>query len=222
MPRNQKKRNYKKKQFYKALIPSLSTLQKTAVTAHVAMKTAKTAMSLLNVELKHFDTAQTIYPYTSNFSTVALFNIPQGDADNQRNGEKLRIKSLNITGVVVKNGGVANTLVKFVLVKCPTVHSDTSPGTQVYVDPLMCTFRNMDFTKKYSVIWTKTIALNTISTKKLFDKYIKLNIPVSYTSSAGDSVEANQYFLMVTSDQANNAASLPTITLKTRVRYIDN
>ena len=217
MPRKQSRKIRNRKSPY-----SLSNAQKVASTAYTAFKTAKIAMSLLNVELKHFDTSTTVYPYTQNFNTVALFNIPQGDADNQRNGEKLRIKSLNISAVAQKNGGVDNTLVKFVLVKCPTVHSDTSPATQVYVDPLMCTFRNMDFTKKYTVVWTKTVSLSTISNKKLIDKYIKLNLPVSYTSSAGDSVEANQYFLMITSDQANNAASLPTITLKTRVRYIDN
>ena len=229
MPR----RKYRKKKFrgtgsayvgraIRSVVPNLSQSQKVASTAYTAFKTAKIAMSLLNVELKHFDTAHTLYPYTSNFNSVALFNIPQGDADNQRNGEKLRIKSLNISAVAYKNNGVDNTLVKFVLVKCPTVHSDTSPQTQVYVDPLMCTFRNMDYTKKYSVIWTKTISLSTITNKKLIDKYIKLNIPVSYTSSAGDSVEANQYYLLVTSDQENTNSTLPTITLKTRVRYIDN
>lgn len=211
----------RRKQGYKTPF-TLTNAQKVARTAYTAAATAKICMSLLNVELKHFDTESTIYPYTAAFIPVALFNIPQGDADNERNGEKLRIKSLNIQGSIVKQGAVANNLIKLVLVKCPTVHSDTAPETQVYTTQSMTSFRNMDFTKKFSVVWTKVISLNTISTKKLFEKYIKLDLPVSYTSSAGDSVEANQYFLMATSDNTNSATTCPTLTIKSRVRYLDN
>lgn len=200
----------------------LNDVQKLARTAISGYKMASTAMSLLNVELKHFDTDNTIYPYTGAFLSTGLFQIAQGDADNQRNGEKLRIKSLHIQGSVVKNAAVANTLIKIVLVKCPTIHSDTSPQTEVYTTQSMTSFRNMDFTKKYSVIWTKTISLNSIKTKQLFDKYIKLDIPVSYTAAGADTIEANGYFLMITSDQINNASSIPTFNFKTRVRYIDN
>lgn len=220
MPR----RKYSKKFNWKKNIGfGLTSTQKVAKTAYVAFKTAKIAMSLLNVELKHFDQLDNSLSTAGGTWLVQnCFDIAQGNTDETRNGEKLRVKSLQIKALITKNTNAVQTLFKLVVVKIPTSHSDTAPQTQVFKTQYINSFRNMEYTKKFQVIYTKTISLTAITPRKQIEKYLKLDIPVSYTSSSANSVEANQYVIMITSDN-NPAASLaPIISLNTRVRYIDN
>lgn len=216
MPRKSRKYQKRRKSPF-----TLSNTQKVANTAYTAFKTAKIAMSLLNVEVKHFDTSATTTIPSGAWTVTPLFQIPQGNTDESRNGEKLRVKSLNTKLVISKASNPSNTCVRIVLVKVPIVSTETNPATQVFNGAYFQTFRNMEYTKKFRVVWDKTVSLNSISSKKFLSKFNKLDLPVSYTSGAGDSIEANGYYLMTLSDSQSSGDN-PTVTIRTRTRYIDN
>lgn len=73
-----------------------STISSIADVAYKGFKLASKVASLVNVETKYIDSTQAITAGPSYNGSMVGFNVPaQGDAYNQRNGDSIKLQSIN-------------------------------------------------------------------------------------------------------------------------------
>jgi len=141
---------------------------------------ARRSFARVGTELKYFDSSQSfVVPEATAWASteadpttlLCLNGVAQGDLMNERNGSKINMKSIEITGIVdfpvqsdvsaPFNGTVVNialvldTQTNGAQLNGEDVYVNTRTGTDTYLTatPL----RNMSYTERFKVLKTKTI-----------------------------------------------------------------
>lgn len=220
------KKKYNKYRKYNGRIGYLNCGQMVINDATRALAMAKYVKGLVNVEFKQHNINRTSAAMNTTFTQSFLTNLSQGGDDTERDGNSLRMKSIQIKGFVKQNASAAQTLVRLLVVHDKQTNQalftpadllfDVTPGDAII------SARNIDNMKRFHVLWDKVITLDSAASgTKTFSFYKKLNIAIRYDENAGDITDLTQSSLnfMQVSDEATNT---PTITVHIRLRYIDN
>lgn len=215
------RRRYRRRRYRKRYPrrPRQTKAQRYANMAVSAYKMGKTAMSLLNTELKYRDTEAGpigLSPTTAQFS---INTIPQGDRDVDRDGNKVRLKSIQTNIQIKKHASATTDKVRILLVRVPIMSSDIDPKSQLYESNSFISLRDMNNTKKYEIIWSTTCSLNADYPEKIFNIYKKFDLPLNYTGATATDIETNNFYLVYKSINSSNQA---TLYFKSRMRFIDN
>ena len=187
--------------------------------------------SVLNVERKFVDLSfnSSVPPLGSNWNLYELLQIPQGNGVSNRNGNSVRLKSIQMRGSIKINA--ANTLPQVVRI---VFFIDKEPGvtgvglnpaaTELYTGNLVSDMRNYDsiLQKRFTVLRTMYIKLDGDYPQQYINFYKKMHLPVKWTSTStvADAIQQNAVYMVISSDVSG--ANLPIFDFKGRVTYVDN
>lgn len=154
---------------------------------------------------------------TTTATQVHLTNIVQGITENDRIGNRFRVRSWLLRLGIQPNVTAVQNFLRVILVKNDDGGSSVTMAELLeaatdYSSPL-----NDGFGQSFKVLFDKTYAVSTTGSGPQVDKiYRKLNIPVEW--NADSAVTKNSLHLILLSDQATNG---PTVKYYSRIRYTD-
>lgn len=229
MPRNPRLRKY----YYKGRRmpvwavnpnPGLKAIGGAATTA---LRMAKEVKSLLNVEYKFHDVTLTgaggsPHGISASGEVHDLLQIPQNDTAEGRDGNSIRLKSINIKGTVSLAGGASFSRVKLMLVRDSQPNGTSAVFGHVYetadIDRL---FRNRSAPGRFKVVATRLLKVSTNAGENVnhFQFYHKTNEKIQWSSGGTQDPYNATYYLLAISDQTSNE---PAFDIQSRATYIDN
>ncbi len=193
--------------------------------AKKALAIARATAALLNVEHKvhSFQVSQNV---SSTGSVVSISDIAQGDTSASRDGNSIRLKSLQVRSTATTNNtaNTSSSVLRWLVVKdndnqgeLPAV-ADIIEAANVRANMNVLAYPN-----RFNVIMDKTICMNkdytTQAKKACWDRYKKLNFHLKFSSSGTNDYKDNALFLVLVSDEATYQ---PSCVSEFRLRFIDN
>lgn len=175
---------------------------------------------MINVEPKFVDTSG-----NGTISTTGVLGIlsllAQGNTDQQRNGNQVKLKDIKIQIDIGRNAAAASNRVRAMLIvdkefdgALPTIANVLQ--TSNVLSPL-----NKDYSKRFVVLKTKHFMIDASMASKSFTWYCKLPFHGFYdgTTAAAADCKENQILLLLLEDQAINVASYAYYA---RINFYDN
>jgi len=191
-----------------------------------------------NDEVKFRDTSVGAATQTTTMTRWAdsLNIVPQGDAQNERIGNKICIKKamlrLRINLLNQTSASPAGATVRICVVLDKQCNGAVATVTDILPDADVFSFNNLDNTDRFIILYDKwhtvnPMAFTTTPNNALNEKFIKinlknLNIPIHYNSTASTGAVAtqrsNNILVLAGASSTNNASVAGTY----RIRYTDN
>lgn len=186
---------------------------------------AKLALSRLNGEQKIIDTKGTPSPGTGGLFYL-LNGSTKGDDVNQRNGQRIRLRSMfiNIT-TNINSLSTTDVLIRYIIfidkqpnAAAPVLADVLEDTTYVIQSPM-----EIDNSKRFIVLANQKCAMSINGVRKMHKSiYKKLNYIVQYNSSNAGTIAditTNSLYLLILSDDNTNS---PSFDFYCRLRYVDN
>lgn len=210
----------------------ISNANKTLQTAHKALQVANQVKQLVNVEFKSYGaalSAATGYdtPFISNMSTIA-----QGDGPNDRDGNSVKLQSLDIRGWLTYYGGQSPCRIMVVQSTDGTNLSDITTLLDADLSNVYSlAFRDLNNTQNFKVLYDRVFDMDNI---QMFDKSFNIHIDFKKTrpgvkkhitwtqaDTAGTSFTGGQLYIVAISN-ITDAANACGFSYQSRIRYTDN
>lgn len=178
---------------------------------------------LINTELKVIDGGAT--PSTSAAGALQIINpLVQGVDYNNRIGRQVRFKSVQIRGRVSRNAAATQTRdrVRLVLVIDKQPNMALPTWTNLYVNTDPNAFRNLDWRKRFVILWSRLVYTDADDPNRDFRLYRKLNMKTVYDDSNIGSqadITTNALYFGYISEYGTNP---PGMDFDWRLRFIDN
>lgn len=185
-----------------------------------AFALAKYLKSIVNVERKFFDVAQTNQAIGTTAVIYPLTQIAQGDAYNNREGNSVKAKSLFYRQTTVLNTSAEQTFVRVVIFKDMEQNGTSPTAAQLlessgnYISPL-----NHVNGTRFKILRDHIVNVTKTLNAKQYETYIRLSNHIKFSDSASTDTKEGNIYLLLLSDQATNT---PTIDFNSRLRYVDN
>ncbi len=142
--------------------------------------------------------------------------VPQGDSENERLGNKLHAKGLTMRFLMTTT---ASASVRYILIKTPVFDAGldfNTPFAAVGVNGQLP--RNTE--GKYQVLWDKVYNIDPDSKGSIsIKRYQKLNCKMEYISSSTAAPVRNNLLLFVMTN--NTTGSAINVDLDSRLHYVD-
>lgn len=196
--------------------------------ANRALSVAKHTKGLLNVEYKFFDTVLTAAGGSSGNGVDDageyhdLLAIPQGDTAETRDGNSIRLKSINCKGTINLAGAATFSRVRLFLVEDTQPNGGGSSFTGVFdtadIDRL---FLNKASPGRFKVHASRAVTVSTNAGENVvhFSMYLKTNKKIMWGGAGTTDPYNTNYMLLMISDQSVNE---PGHDIKIRATYVDN
>lgn len=190
-----------------------------------ALTMAKGLRRLLNVEIKNFDSQQTLVGISQTTAILQLSNIPQGDTTQTRDGSQCKMTGLEFSYTLTHNAAGGNNTIRIMLlcdkqtnqaIYIPADLIEDVTGHDILVSP-----RNLNNKHRFMILYDHVHQLSAAFASVTVKKYIKRDILLRFdasTSAIADLTQNSISLLQV----GNNTTNLPTITSFIRLRYVDN
>lgn len=178
--------------------------------------------NFVNVEFKFVDNNTSGQVLSTTEFVQTLNNIAQGDSDDTRDGQAMRMKSIQCDGTIVRGSVDANVKLFWLLDLMPPLGPPayTSIMNTVAGD-ITASLRNLDNRSRFVILREKQLYLTADRPHYTVNYYRRLDAKVFYSDATANyaSVRKNGLVFLAVS---NVAASGPTLNCKNRIRYIDN
>lgn len=227
-----KRRSFKARKGYKRRYKRRSLIDSKRV-----YKIAKSVLRR-NTELKYVDYALSgSQDYNGTILNVTGL-INQGDAENQRDGSKIRVKGMKVTVQFAgnQNSGLIQQVCRYLVVRGFTENNAAmtvgtvlaSPGT---VSAPICPY-SFSQSKKYKVIENKLFTMSSgysaiatptvpgFSTRKFYSRYYKFDHDCEYLGATTNVMDGGVYIIGVGEEVA--AATNPTMFYNIRLYFTDS
>jgi hypothetical protein len=218
---------YKKSYSKKSRYSKYSKYGNTAYTVSKrALQIALMTKKLLNVEYKIIDTQLSLAAISTTANILQLTNIAQGTSDITREGNQIKISSIQFKYYMEINASTTATALRFILVQDKQTNGaiytpgdlleDASP-TDVIVSP-----NNLGNKFRFRILYNKVHTLSQNGSRMQYKEfYKKVELPIRYDGNAGTiaDVNTNSLSMFIVSDEATNT---PIIDMFVRLRFIDN
>ncbi len=192
-------------------------------TASKALAVAFAVKKLINVEYMSFRVTPTSDPNTSGTSQN-MTAIAQGDDTSDRQGDKIRVKRLALSGIVTLHASATDSRVRFVIVRdnngsttIPTI-ANLYAGASAFADNTLKSGTPQE-NSRFSVLWDKMVIVNSDTPTKAFSYSMTLDHHVFFSGPAATDEGKGHLYLFMASNEATND---PVVTAKTQVWYLDN
>lgn len=197
-----------------------------ARTAFDAWKLAKYAVSMLNVEKKFFDvTAFSGTAIDNAGAIVSLTSIPSQEAavdqGESRDGDQVRLKSLLLRMSALVNASATATNLR-IMVLCDKMSLATPPVmTDILESASVTSPMNLANRMRFRMLYDKVFNLVPTTDKASFfsKPFFRLSSKLVWASDTTDEAQANNYYIVAISSEPTNT---PTLTVESRVRFVDN
>ncbi len=192
--------------------------------------------TLKDIEFKFIDTDVDLASFVTTGSVIQGFVIPEGDGQSEREGRKVRIKSIEWRGTItlvsstVINEGTDT--VRLMAVWDKQANKALPAVTDILLFAVQESFKNLEQSGRFITLWDKSFVINckglagdgttsdTAPASKWFHYYRKLNIEMIYdnvaTTGVIATINSNNIVLLVIS-RLGNAGIVSTL----RFRYTD-
>lgn len=182
---------------------------------------AKKALSLINVEFKKVDATGNVNVTSGSGQLILLNGLTKGDDYDNRDGRRIRMKSVELSLISLINASATDTVVKWFIVldKQPNV---SAPVLGDIFDSGLHAIRNLDNRSRFLILKKGVHNLNSNYPEKSTKCYRRLDIRTTYdASNVGDitDITTNSLYLVLASDEATNT---PNVKYYSRIRFIDN
>ncbi len=179
--------------------------------------------SLINTEFKCNDplVSNVITPSTTG-SLFLLTGLNVGDLVDDRDGQVVRWKSVQLAFQFVLNAAAVSSFVRCILFIDKQPNTTLALMTDVLNTQTITTFRNLDNRKRFVILWDKVINIVQGHGNNYTDYYRTVDMKTIYDDSNGGDITditTNAMYLSVFSSEAVN---FPTVTISVRLRFIDN
>lgn len=203
--------------------------------ARSAYSIATTVASIVNAEKKYFDTTIACNPDTTA-QILHLSAVPQGSTNSERNGNSIAIKSFNFEYSVMHDSAVPNETTRMILFEDKDNNSGSPPTAAQLLETVAINgLRNMDYPKRFRVLFDKKYAHNASSQARyVFQSFFK-KFPmmrdskgnktrsqhITWTGTAGTDEARGHIYLLVLGNVAD-ASTTSHINGYARIRFYDN
>lgn len=194
-----------------------------------ALKMAYNLKQLINVEFKETNT-QIDTTVGDSMHAELLNGLSKGTNNNQRMGDSIRIKSIEVNSYAYKNSNFTGIYQRVRRVILLDLQSNAAAPTQNQIfdqaanEPTL-EFRNLDFKKRFVILKDDVVQITQNDPVAAFPKYYyQMNMHTSYDASDnGDvtDISSNAVYVIFISTEGT-AADEPSVVSNHRVRYIDN
>lgn len=189
-----------------------------------ALAGVKYVKSLVNVEMKKFDTGASL----TTADTVNQLNaVGQGDADAARDGNSILQKSLLIRATLSGNSNVDTGLVRVLIFVDKQQIGDSSPALSDVLDPTpgnnIIAPLNNETVGRFTILFDRTYSVNSnldataISLPWKF--YRKMNQHARFNGANTTDIQKNGLYIAMTHNMGVNT---PTFAYSSRLTFIDN
>lgn len=197
-----------------------------ANTAMQALRVANQVKGLLNVEFKYHDTTQTGVAVSDDGIQPQICDPAQGDAQQQRDGDSIRVKRLVIRGYLKFDAQIADgSMVRLCVVR--STRGALAPLTNM-IDPnyygtaLSPIFhKNYENRKHYKIMKDLVFKVTPDTIAVPFKINMKLDHKVEFDAGS-TSPTANAFYLLCISDADAGGTDFPLLTYVSRMYYVDN
>lgn len=184
-------------------------------------------------EIKYFDAVQTLTNVnTQAFSFYVLTAVPQGDTDQQRDGDRLQPISMKINVQLI--AGPLTSSIRILVMRWKPNNSLLAPtSAQLFIDATgqqtILTNYYRDYRMQFRILYDKVYPMGLFLTSagvatvvaNPLQRHISINLrklPAIQYASGGNSGTNMIYFLITTDD----AATPPTFGFYSRLLYTDS
>ncbi len=205
-----------------------------ASAAFTGLKIAQGLAALINTEWKHLDNNFVVTPNLGTGSVSFISNIAQGSDVDQRNGDSILPKALQLRAKFSINSSATTTTVRYIILRDMQYDgaNPTVPDVLAALDPLA--FMNLDNGKRFRILKDWIVTLRKVDkTEVVLKTFLKFNKPrrgtnvhrhwyhIRYDGPASTEADADQgqLLILMISDETVNTPSVNTFV---RLRYIDN
>lgn len=225
--KNKKYRKYKKKRngYWKRIGFNALGLMGVNKKATKALRLASKVKGMVNAEIKYHYANTVLNPTNTTLGVAGICAVAQGDGNTNRDGEKVRIKSIELNIEVDKHASATTSRVKVCLILGRDIQGLSAPvvsdiwenvgGSSGYVQNP----RNTHQVKRYKIMKEWMLLFQGNEDIKDIKYYKKCSIPIKWTSSTATSYQENVLYVIAISDQATNT---PTVNITSKIRFIDN
>lgn len=190
---------------YRKVVSKGGALSSAWSIAKKAWNAAMYVKSLINVERKFTDLTVSGNPAfdAAVIQHVSLF--PQGDGTSNRSGRQLKLKALHMTLRFTTGATPVQQIIRYFIVqKLNDVSGATPTYANIYETATITSYRNMDETKNWKVLLTRTFALDPeASGDEVIHKHnLPLNLRAHYALGTDTPLSGNLWFICVSSQLA--------------------
>jgi len=225
---------YVKKGIVNAGTLALKNPAATASMAAKALSMAKFLASVINVEHKFKDT---VYSRTAIYSTAVITHISgiaQGDGQNARNGDSVKLSSVNLRGLITVGSTIAPTsTVNIRTVRVMLINDKVSDGAPPSLTDILdnSTLPNVyarynpdNAGGRFRVLYDKRIVVSATTNCVRFNCYRKLKHHLKFTGGASSQTDASigHLYVLLVSDDNSIDTNTPEVEFNSCIRYIDN
>lgn len=217
-----------KKMLKKGAKLALANPGATMAMASKALSMAKFLASVINVEHKFKDT---VFPRTPIYSTPSvnfISGVAQGDTQNGRNGDSIKLSSVSVKGLCTVGASATTRIVRIMLVN-DRVSDGAVPALTDILDnstlPNVYARYNPDNAGgRFKILYDKRIVVSPTTNAIKFNCYRKLRHHLKYTGTTANQSDASIGHLYVLLCSDDNAAdtNTPEVEFNSCIRYVDN
>ncbi len=216
-------KRYKKRRNGMRFVKNVGTVANTAIKA---LTLAKKLKKLINVEFKEHNVQATTSAFSTTPTITQISNIDQGDTRLTRDGDQIKVTSIYFRCIVGMNASAARTSIRIMIIKDKQTNSaiyaigdllEDTTANDALVSPI-----NLDNRSRFTILMDKQLNMSDNSVQLVKIQWFKKQQQKIIYDGSGNGIAdltSGSYSLVLISSEATNT---PTITLFTRLRFIDN
>ncbi len=189
-----------------------------------ALAIARKVRGLINVEYHSLSTVFTVDPNTSGVA-LNLSAIAQGDTINNRQGNKLRVKHLEVGGIITLHASATNSQVRMMIVRDnngsttpPTISSLFANAATFFANRLK--LGDPQTNSRFTVLWDRFIIMDAgHGLTQKFHWSTGLDHHVYFTGTSATDEGKGHMYLFIASNEATND---PVVAANATLKWIDN
>lgn len=195
--------------------------------AESALRMANNVKKLINVEFKSKSEIHPINGALSNsVSSPHTFTpnvIRKGDDSDQRNGNKILLKSWKLSFRIQWNpAGASVQQARYFIINVPSNENAGVDMSKYLVGTAFDSLRNLDYVKEFRTLRSGIVKVDTTKNSIPLHFNLPLNFHTQYNADAGDvtDITSGALQLIMFGDQASNGPVC--YEMQSRIYYIDN
>ena len=150
-----------------------------------------------------------------------LTGIAVGDTASTRDGNEIRVKSINLRYLVEANAAAVNSHVRVVLVRMKQTIADTAPDwNDIFEEDSVVSQKDHRLAQRFTILYDRTHSLSGSKGPTCFSYkwYKSCDLKVKFNDGTSSDYEAGQIFLFACGSEATNQ---PAMIFTTRMSYVD-
>lgn len=147
-----------------------------------------------------------------------LSGIAQGDSEETRDGNELRVKSIRVNYTIQQNPSATATMVRVVIARMKSTINDTAPDwNNIFVEDTIETHKDHRLAQRFNILMDRTHLLGD-KILQLGKYYKACDYKVKFNGPASNDYESGNLFIWFVSNEVLNT---PTVRYSTQVSFED-